>query len=156
MLIRGTDLSSRQREQVLSAFPYRWTHEAGRRWYGGQCPACAQSPHPFKPGRNFTEAGKRGAAMSQAEWHAYHAPVVSDDEWVRQHAFNFNKDGTLGRGSAQPSYAAGGKRRSWAPRPRPVRGAHVRGGYGAGKRRKSSTSGAGLIAAAKALKQAWR
>lgn len=81
MLIKGTDLTRRQREQVLAAFIYRWTTENPQR----------ESAWAF--------AGKSGGAPSM--------PLISDDEWLAQYAFNFLKDGSrlAFRGRyAQPIY----------------------------------------------------
>jgi len=114
MILKGSVLNDWQRRQVLDAFMYRPTHEAGRRWYGGRCPMCATNPHPYKPGRNYTEAGRKGAAMSQEEWHAYHIPIISDTEWLAKHAFKFTKDGRLavrGHAMSLDEIPRGGKRR---------------------------------------------
>lgn len=93
MLIKGSDLNYSQRALVLAAFVHRTTHENARQSFGGRCPLCVLSPHPYKPGRNYTEAGRKGAAMSQEEWHAYHVPLTSDEEWLSKHAFHFTSDG---------------------------------------------------------------
>lgn len=87
MLITGSKLNPRQRSQVLFAFVHRWTHENSRQSYGGRCPACVQSGLD----------------------HAYHAPIISDEQWLNEHAFHFVKDGSRlsARHSAcEPAYFA--------------------------------------------------
>ena len=67
MLIKGTQLNPRQREQVLAAYIYRWTRDNPHRersWQG------------FKPPVRPT------------------IPLISDDEWLKQYAFNFVEDGS--------------------------------------------------------------
>jgi hypothetical protein len=66
MLIRGDRLTPRQRRLALAAFTYRWTHE---------------NPH------------------RQRVWSAVKAgqptiPLQTDDQWLREHAFHFVKDGS--------------------------------------------------------------
>lgn len=64
MLIKGKDLTGRQREQVLGAYIYRWTTGNSRRlqmWRGLMQPTI---------------------------------PLISDDEWIRDHAFHFVLNGS--------------------------------------------------------------
>ena len=63
-LINGTKLTPRQRAEVLSRFPYRWTKEnegQARRLHGAEHPTI---------------------------------PLIPDEQWLREHAFYFVKDGT--------------------------------------------------------------
>ena len=76
----GSSLLSSTRADVLRRFVHRWTHENAKQTYGGRCPACEQSTN---------------AAMSREAWHAYHAPMVSDTEWLAAHSFVTRKDGSL-------------------------------------------------------------
>lgn len=105
MLIAGKKLNAQQREQVCRAFVRRWTHENARQSYGGKCPGCEQST---RGGRIVT--GPRGAekVWTREEWHAYHVPLTSDDEWIAAHAFHFTKDGSrlMVKRYAEPAYLA--------------------------------------------------
>ena len=95
MLLRGDKLSHTQRKQVLSAFVHRWTHENAKQSYGGKCPGCAQ------------HTGSE--AVNGIPWHDYHAPLVSDEEWIKAHAFHFTKDGSrlmANKNFAEPAYLA--------------------------------------------------
>ena len=97
MLIKGSDLNPRQRELVLNQFVHRWTHENANQTYGGECPACAQQR-------------QCGGAMEVDghPWHEHHLPLMSDDAWVRDHAFYFVKDGSrlMEKRHAEPAYMA--------------------------------------------------
>jgi hypothetical protein len=96
MLIRGSDLNAAQRRQVLNAFIYRWTHENARQNYRGQCPGCVQNRRP---------ASRR--QMSETEWHAHHLPLISDEQWLAEHAFHFTADGSRlarNRQHAEPAH----------------------------------------------------
>lgn len=67
MLVRGDRLSDSARRQVLSAFGYRWTHEnemRARSW-------CRQSG--FDPPK---------------------IPLISDNQWLQEHAFHVVKNGS--------------------------------------------------------------
>ena len=81
MLIRGDELTTRQRSLVLTAFSHRWTFE--NRAYGEHCPACVQQQ----------ECGGE-MVVDGVPWHEYHKPLVTDEQWLREHAFNFVKDGS--------------------------------------------------------------
>jgi len=79
MRIRGTDLTPRQREEVLRAFVHRWTKD--------------------NPQLREAWAGRPGRPTGQ---------LISDDEWIITHAFHFVKDGsrlTRNRRYAEPVYA---------------------------------------------------
>lgn len=98
MLIRGDQLTDRQRAEVLRTFVHRWTQENAQRTYHGRCPACAQQPK--------IDRADRAVGVS---WHTRHAPIVSDAEWLQAHAFHFLKDGSRLKERpryAEPSYAA--------------------------------------------------
>lgn len=82
MLIRGDQLTDRQREEVLRVFVLRWTHENAKQTYHGRCPACEQA------------RACRVFPLPYSGWHARHAPLVSDVEWLQVHAFHFLKDGS--------------------------------------------------------------
>lgn len=94
MIIQGSALTPTQRALVLRAYVHRWTVENAHQTYGGKCPGCEQSaPFPLV-------TGTRGSATTpertwtRAEWHAYHAPLTTDAEWIAAHAFHFVKDGS--------------------------------------------------------------
>lgn len=77
-IIRGDRLSAPLRAEVLARYVHRWTHENARQSYRGECPACAQSPD-----------------RPREAWHAYHLPLISDQEWLRAHAFRVTKSQRL-------------------------------------------------------------
>jgi hypothetical protein len=91
MLIHGTELTPAQRALVLRAFVHRWTHENAQQTYGGKCPGCEQST---RGGYIVTGPADAPKAWTRAEWHAYHAPLTSDAEWLSRYAFHFTKDGS--------------------------------------------------------------
>jgi hypothetical protein len=110
MLIAGDKLNSSQRQQVLNAFVHRWTHENAKQSYGGQCPACAQAT---RGGQIITGVNNPGInesplkAWTKKEWHAHHAPLTTDELWVKAHAFHFVADGSRlmeNRKHAEPAY----------------------------------------------------
>jgi hypothetical protein len=81
-LLKGDKLNSSQRQQVLSAFGYRWTKEnetRARSWYKSS---------------------------------GFHPPMTAlqtDDQWLKEHAFHFTKDGSRLAGNrkyAEPSFMA--------------------------------------------------
>jgi hypothetical protein len=92
MLIRGDKLTEKQKTEVLRTFIHRWTFENAQQTYGGKCPACQQG----RPG------------IGVVEWHAHHAKLIPDREWLFLHAFHFTKDGTklMIRRHAEPAYIA--------------------------------------------------
>ncbi|MBI3864889.1 MAG: hypothetical protein HY290_23685 [Planctomycetia bacterium] len=66
MLIRGAELNIRQRVLVLSAFSYRWTHE--------------------NPSRKSVWSRVRSGMPL--------IPLQTDEQWLREHAFHFVRDGS--------------------------------------------------------------
>lgn len=74
-----------QRRHVWAAFSHRWTHENAKQHYGGKCPACVQ---------RFQCEPAAAPDVNGMPWHEYHAPLTSDDEWIRKHAFYFIRDGS--------------------------------------------------------------
>jgi len=85
-LVRGDRLTANQRKHVLAIFLHRWTHENARRTYGGRCPACVQQE---QCGGEIVVSGK--------PWHDYHVPLMTDAEWLRNHAFHITVQGQLSR-----------------------------------------------------------
>jgi hypothetical protein len=82
MLIKGSKLTVTQRQQVLAAFPYRWTVE--------NCQRAA----------TFMQRGGYGAPTTAPE---------TDAAWIDAHAFHFLKDGSrlvARRNYAEPAYMA--------------------------------------------------
>lgn len=100
-LIRGDYLPPELKRQVLAAFVHRWTHENAQQTYGGRCPACVQQQQCV--GRQKVQ----GKEWREADWHAYHKPLVSDAEWLRSHVFHVTNRGTLSARHkwAEPYYA---------------------------------------------------
>jgi hypothetical protein len=81
MLIKGQDLNYRQRQEVLSAFLYRWTTGNKNRE------------------ALYADLGHRPPTI----------PLQTDDEWLKEHAFHFVKDGSrlmFNRHHAEPVYMA--------------------------------------------------
>jgi hypothetical protein len=97
MLIRGIDLTPRQRQLVLNAFVHRWTDENARQTFGGHCPACVQQRQT-----------KGAMAINGVPWHDYHRPLMTDAKWLKEHAFHFIKNGhrLAQRRQAEPAYLA--------------------------------------------------
>jgi hypothetical protein len=95
-LTKGINLNPQLLNEVESHFPHRWTHENAKRRYAGHCPACAQYD-PVKQG--YPEPH-----MTVKEWHEYHAPLTSDAEWIRNHAFWVHGKRIIGH--AEPAYMA--------------------------------------------------
>lgn len=90
MLIKGSDLNSRQRAQVLAAYVHRHTIENAQR-RGVACVMCTDS------GGNrdiVIPAGHQGPDEIRKPWHEHHIQVVTDAEWIAAHAFHFVKDGS--------------------------------------------------------------
>lgn len=91
--VHGTRLTPAQREQVLAAFVHRHTRENSIRTYGGRCPACEQvGPFPYTCGEALPDGPH---VYTRDEWHAYHSPLVSDDEWLAKYSFHFTMGGRL-------------------------------------------------------------
>jgi hypothetical protein len=79
-LVRGDRLTASVRKAVLASFVHRWTHENAHQSYGGRCPACVQH---------------RQCGGNSEPRHDYHVPLVTDEEWLRDHAFYVTTRGTL-------------------------------------------------------------
>ena len=80
MLIKGRDLTDRQRRDVLAAFGYRWTDENKR--------------------RVIDWMGRLGTPT---------IPTIPDTQWLAEHAFHFLKSGIrlmANRNHAEPVYMA--------------------------------------------------
>ncbi len=82
-LVRGNRLTPRQRAEVLAAFIYRCTKDNAQRvqaW--GRCSKCDVRNPYVNP--------------QSAEGHSHPTiPLVTDADWLRQHAFYFTADGDL-------------------------------------------------------------
>jgi hypothetical protein len=79
MLIKGYRLNDRQRRDVLNVFGYRWT----------------------------VENMPRAKLWTGKPWPT--VTPVTDEQWLRDHAFHFVKSGTrlkAGRHYAEPAYMA--------------------------------------------------
>jgi hypothetical protein len=102
MLIRGDKLTAAQRAEVLRTYVHRWTHENAKQTYGGKCPGCEQSTC------NHGHIVTGTKVWTRDEWHAYHVPLVTDEQWLKEHAFHFIKDGSRlsGAGHAEPAFMA--------------------------------------------------
>ncbi len=92
-LINGTALTPVQRKYVLAAFVHRWTHENARQTYDGKCPGCQQ----INGGRFPAVTGPLGnrKVWEREEWHAYHRPLETDEQWLASHAFWFKDNGDV-------------------------------------------------------------
>ena len=80
-LIKGNDLSDRQRKIVLAAFVHRWTHENPHRCDVYKCELC-DVRHPYVD-----------AVSSNGHAHPT-VPLIHDAEWLTDHAFWFLNDGS--------------------------------------------------------------
>jgi hypothetical protein len=98
ILMRGDLLPANLKKEVLEKYVYRWTDENARRRYGGKCPACIQQE----------KYGGKGAMKGEA-WHKHHLPMVSDEKWLREHAFYVTDDMELAEKKryAEPAFMAG-------------------------------------------------
>lgn len=95
-LTRGDQLPSHLQHEVLARYIHRWTHENAQRSYNGQCPACRQAGFPAAKVYIAGQALPDGPTYyTQAQWHVYHRPMVSDQDWLKQHAFYITKAGRL-------------------------------------------------------------
>lgn len=87
-LIAGTQLDSRQRQQVLAAFIYRWTSGNTRRTHVWKCTLCdIKTPY-----ENSTTANGHTHPT---------IPLQTDEQWISAHAFYVNKNGQW---SKKPDY----------------------------------------------------
>jgi len=110
MLIKGTDLTKRQCEQVLAAFIYRPTVENAQR-RKVDCCNCANIGHwPYVTGQALPDGPH---VWTQAQWHQYHTTHgvedTTDQEWLGDHAFHFISDGSrldARQQHAEPYYLA--------------------------------------------------
>jgi hypothetical protein len=98
-LIRGDLLTPAQREQVLSMFVYRWTHEnpmRGRVY--GKCPCCG------------VLGGEPSESATRIPCRQIHPPIAlsTDATWLREHAFWITNTGRLdnNRHHAEPACLA--------------------------------------------------
>jgi hypothetical protein len=84
-LVRGDRLTPRQRVEVLAAFIYRWTRENAQRvqaW--GECSKC--------------DVRRPYVNLKSSDGHSHPAiPLVSDNDWLGQHAFYVTEDGDLSK-----------------------------------------------------------
>lgn len=79
MLIKGSDLSEKQKQLVLNAFIYRWTSDNRQ--------------------RESSWSGIDGQPT---------IPLITDEEWLADHAFHFVRDGShlSEKRHCEPSYIA--------------------------------------------------
>lgn len=108
-LIRGDELRPELQRQVLARYVHRHTVENARQSYHGRCPNCEQmAAIGFRTGW----PGDAPKIWTRDEWHAYHtthgAPLVTDAEWLRAHAFYVTRSGHLDerRHYAEPAIIA--------------------------------------------------
>lgn len=87
-LIRGEDLTEEQKQAVREGFPFRWTVENQTRAMRLYAPH--GGPPAFDP--------------------------ETDDEWFRNHAFKFNKNGQL-TARASAVWIGGAGKPTWMPAP---------------------------------------
>lgn len=92
MLINGSDLNDRQKKLVLAAFIYRWTTGNAMRTVAYRCHLC--------------DINKPYANEKSSEGHLHPTTaLISDEEWLRKHAFHFVQDGSrlsLNKNFAEP------------------------------------------------------
>lgn len=91
-LIKGDKLSIIQVKHVKAAYIYRWTHENAMRCRAYSCKLC----NIEKPYVND----------KSANGHTHPTiPLQTDEQWLAEHAFYVNKDGSFDRRRthAQPS-----------------------------------------------------
>src|SRR5208337_2902097 len=93
-LVAGNELTPEMRQQVEDAFIYRWTYDNPRRSEVYKCDKCDIND----PYVNATSA----------EGHQHPTiPLISDDQWIREHSFHFTNDDRLrARRHAEPVYLA--------------------------------------------------
>ncbi len=103
--IQGDKLPARLQREVLARFVHRWTHENAKQTYGGKCPGCEQST---RGGFIVTGTPDKPKAWTREEWHAYHKPLTTDAEWLKDHAFHVTSKGELSNRHhfAEPAYMA--------------------------------------------------
>ena len=94
-LVRGADLNGAQRLHILNAFIYRWTHENAMRTRVYRC--------------NLCDIRKPYVNTKSANGHTHPTiPLQTDTEWLAEHAFYINKDGSVSarHRHAEPYYLA--------------------------------------------------
>lgn len=94
MLILGSKLNPSQRQLVLDAFIYRWTIENAHRKRVYRCPHCDLDNFRF----DNLECRQRHPTVA----------LVSDEKWLKAHAFHFTKDGSRlrrDRHHAEPNFS---------------------------------------------------
>jgi len=80
MLIRGADLTTQQRQQVLSAFIYRWTRDNPQRTRVYRCALC-DIHQPYV--NTQSSAGHTHPTI----------PLITDTQWLARYAFDFIASG---------------------------------------------------------------
>lgn len=92
----GTELKPSAQAEAKACFVHRWTHENAKQSYGGKCPGCEQST---RSGRIIT-GGVPGIPLKEwtrEEWHAYHVPLLTDEQWLAHTQFAVTKSGDIDR-----------------------------------------------------------
>lgn len=92
-LILGSQLSPQARAQVLNAFIYRWTTGNTQRARVYKCAKCdVRTPYQ----NTISANGHTHPTM----------PLISDEQWLNEHAFWITKDGSLARNRnhAEPAF----------------------------------------------------
>jgi thiamine monophosphate kinase len=104
MLIKGSDLTDFQRDQVLAAYVHRHTVENATR-RGLDCVMCANSGGDHEI---VIPAGQQAAGEVRKRWHDHHVTVQTDQQWLADHAFYFVANGSRLQHNrhAEPSYMA--------------------------------------------------
>ena len=93
-LVAGADLTPAMAKQVKDAFIYRWTFDSPYRTKYYKCDLCDIAAPYVNP--------------DSSEGHSHPTiPLVSDEQWLADHAFHFTNDGRLfARRHAEPAYLA--------------------------------------------------
>lgn len=95
-LVKGEKLNAEQRQNVLAAYVHRWTKENPHRLaVYGSCALC-DIRNPYE-----------NAVTANGHTHPT-IPLITDAEWLTEHAFYINKDGRLSDrpGHCEPAYMA--------------------------------------------------
>lgn len=95
-LLRGDELTPEMRKQVENAFIYRWTTDNRRRGDVYRCGKCDVMNDPY-------------VNEKSSEGHSHPTiPLISDDQWIKEHSFYFLNDGRLDprKRHAEPVYLA--------------------------------------------------
>ena len=81
--ISGDLLTPEMKKQVLNAFVHRWTKENPYRTKVYKCDKCDVANNPY-------------VNTQSAEGHPHPTiPLISDDQWIKEHSFAFTNDGRL-------------------------------------------------------------